>query len=177
MLKYGKTILLLSTIIFSTLFPLNVSGQDCNSDNLVSSILQESSKLTINGSSTLHDWQVEAKEFSVIFCVPDDWYRSDNNWFATDIENLTVTVPVSELDGGKNKMNRDLRKALRFEKHPQIEFVWQNIRFEGASDRGKIANVEGRVTVAGVEQSVKFTADLSLNEWNQLVARDRKSVV
>lgn len=84
--------------------------------------LLDNSSMTIAGSSTLHGWTVEATEFSVQFSIPDNWFQSDDHWNGTDIDTLSVTVPVEHLDGGRNKMNRDLRDALWFDDNPQIRF-------------------------------------------------------
>lgn len=138
---------------------------------ITNTTLLENSSMTIAGSSTLHGWTVEATEFSVQFSIPDNWFQSDDDWNGSDIDRLSVTIPVEHLDGGRNKMNRDLRDALRFDDHPQIRFSWDKVRFTGQTDTGWRANVSGSVTVAGEEREIQFDADISLNEWNQIVAK------
>ena len=83
---------------------------------------------------------------------------------------LAVTVPVEQLDGGKNKMNRDLREALRYEEYPDIRFIWDELTFTGATDTGRMAKVNGRVIIAGEERATQFSANLGINEWSQIVA-------
>lgn len=139
--------------------------------DVTNTTLLENSSMTIAGSSTLHGWTVEATEFSVQFSIPDNWFQSDDGWNGTDIDTLTVTVPVEHLEGGRRKMNRDLRDALRFENHPQIRFTWDDVRFTGQTDMGQSANVSGIVRVAGEEREIEFDAVISLNEWNQIVAK------
>ncbi|WP_340103982.1 YceI family protein [Rhodohalobacter sp. 8-1] len=144
---------------------------DSSEAAITNTTLLENSSMTIKGSSTLHGWTVEATDFSVQFSIPNNWFQSDDNWNGSDIDTLAVTVPVEHLDGGRNKMNRDLREALRFEAHPQIRFTWDEIGFTGQTGIGKSATVTGSVTVAGVQREIEFGTDIRLNEWNQIVAK------
>ena len=145
-------------------------GQITESSDIINTTLLEASSMTIIGSSTLHDWEVEATDFSVQFQVPGYWFESQERWDGTDVTELKVTVPVDELDGGKNKMNRDLRDALNFPEFQSIQFTWEKFSFTDETETGQRAEVEGSVTIAGETRKVLFNADLSLNEWSQIVA-------
>lgn len=154
-----------------SLITASVEGQDSRSSDLVQATVLENSSMTINGSSTLHDWSVEATEFTIQFRLPSYWFDSDENWTGEDITELNVTVPVDHLDGGRNKMNRDLRDALKFDEYPNIHFTWDELEFTDLTDTGRRAEVTGRVTIAGNERDIKFAADLSINEWSQIVVK------
>ena len=158
-------------VLITLLVHLTARGQEPESQDLISATLLENSSMTIIGSSTLHDWEVEATDFSVQFRVPGRWFDSDRFWAGEDIEELNVTVQVGRLDGGKNKMNRDLREALRYEEYPEIQFSWDKVIFSGTSDTGRTAEVLGSVTIAGEEREIQFNAILSFNEWSQIVAK------
>lgn len=145
-------------------------GQVAEETSLINATLLENSSMTINGSSTLHDWQVEAGDFTVLFQVPGNWFRSEEAWAGEDVRELTVTVPVEQLDGGKNRMNRDLREVLRYEEYSEIRFIWDDLTFTGTTDTGKTVKVSGRVIIAGVERTTEFNANLGINEWSQIVA-------
>ena len=146
-------------------------AQGIENNSYVDANLLEASSMTIIGSSTLHDWEVEATDFSVQFRVPEYWFESQKRWSGSDVAGLKVTVPVEELDGGKNKMNRDLKDALNFPEYQTIEFTWEKISFSGDIDTGRRAEVEGLVTIAGETKMISFNADISLNEWSQIVAK------
>jgi len=157
-------------IISLILYTPGAIGQHTGESSPINAKLLEIGSMTIIGSSTLHDWEVEATDYTVRFQVPGDWFRSEEKWTGGEVAELVVTVPVEQLDGGKNKMNRDLREALRFRDHPEIQFIWDTIQFKGATDTGRRADVSGRVFMAGVERAIRFETDLSLNEWSQIVA-------
>lgn len=149
---------------------VSAAGQNIESEAMVSALLLENSTMTISGSSTLHDWTVEATKFSVQFRVPESWFDSHDSWAGENIALLSVTVPVEHLDGGKNKMNRDLREALRSGDFPEIEFTWNRVAFSDSTDLGRQADVSGSLRIAGEEREIQFSADLRINEQSQIVA-------
>lgn len=148
-----------------------VYGQSSNAIEPINANLLELSSMTIIGSSTLHDWEVEATDFSVQFLIPGNWFASEESWSGEDVSELVVTVPVSGLDGGKNKMNRDLRDALRYPEYEEIQFFWDEIRLAGEMDTGRKVDVTGRLFIAGEERDISFDSVMSLNEWSQLVVK------
>lgn len=145
-------------------------GQIAESNNMINTTLLETSSMMIIGSSTLHDWEVEAKDFSVQFQVPGPWFEAQENWEGSDVNELKVTVPVDKLDGGKKKMNQDLRDALNFPEFQTIQFAWEQFSFKDETETGRKAEVEGSVTIAGETRKISFNAELSLSEWSQIVA-------
>jgi len=160
------------TFLFAGILNLPfVNGQaaDTTGPATVNAVLLETSSMSVAGSSTLHDWEVEATDFSVQFQIPVSWFISIEGRAGDDVSELKVTVPVEHLDGGKNKMNRDLRDALSYPDHENIQFIWDEISFTGVTDTGRKAEVSGRLLIAGVERYVTFNADLGLNEWSQIV--------
>lgn len=125
--------------------------------------VSDDSFLIIKGSSTLHNWEVEATSFQLFFTVPDDWFLDSSAWSGSEVELLELEVPVADLDGGRGKMNRDLREALRFDEHKQIRFVWDTMTLTGPEDGPKRAKVSGSLTIAGVTREISFEADMALN--------------
>ena len=170
-MKSGTLLLLLFTIQVAV--PSFIMAQNCPSDSVIKATVMDGSSLSIEGSSTLHSWTVDATRFSVTFCIPPTWFESPDNWTGEDVARLSVIVPVEGLDGGRNKMNRDLKNALNYDEYKNIRFEWGDIRLTGKTDIGWHAEVEGSVTVAGVTRAVSFDADLSYNEWSQVVAKGR----
>ncbi|GEM_PF-1002386 len=162
-------ILSLSLILCGCILSTAV-GQIAESSNMINTTLLEQSSMKIIGSSTLHEWEVDASEFSVQFQVPGLWFEAQESWEGSDVTQLKVTVPVDKLDGGKNKMNRDLRDALKFPEFQTIQFTWEQISFTDETETGRRIEVEGSVTIAGETRKISFDADLSLNESSQIVA-------
>ncbi|REL39069.1 YceI family protein [Rhodohalobacter sp. SW132] len=125
----------------------------------------ERSMLMFEGTSTLHSWDVEVTDFHVEFQVPDHWLEGVERWEASEIEGLYVEVPAGQLDGGRSRMNRDLRDALNAEENPEITFSKNSMKFTGELEDGKLADVAGMLTVAGEEREVTFQTEIThLNE-------------
>lgn len=158
-------------IVFSS-----ANGQSNATRVYTSATLLENSSMSITGNSTLHAWNVDAKKYSVRFQIPESWFETDKNWSGQDVEELVVNVSVEHLDGGKNKMNRDLREVLKFEDYPEILFRWDDIHFVGNTETSRKAEISGRLTIAGVESRISFQSNLYLNEWSQIVTEGNVSI-
>lgn len=141
-------------------------------------LLKEDSFLDIKGSATLHSWGAEAKQINADFQIPAGWFGDFGSWAENEVENLVIEIPVSELDGGKNKMNKDLRKALNYEDHPVIRFRGGSISFQAKNDNEKMltVSVPGSLSVAGVTRQIEVGAELELTENNRIISRDSYSI-
>lgn len=158
--------IIMLSITFAYIHPAPASGIPPVSGQLADSLqvnVSEDSFLIIKGSSTLHSWEVEATSFQLFFAVPDEWFLDSSAWDGSEVEQLELEVPVADLDGGRGKMNRDLREALQFEEHKQIRFIWDTMAFTGPGDGPKRAEVSGSLTIAGVTRDISFQADMRLN--------------
>lgn len=120
--------------------------------------LTDDSRLWIKGDATLHSWDAEATEFEIDFLFPDEWFESTENWSGEDVEQLSVTVPVKALDGGRSRMNRDLREAMDEESYPTITFYWEEIDIQHDEDQTELI-VTGILEVSGVEKEIEFAAE------------------
>ncbi|GIV61445.1 MAG: hypothetical protein KatS3mg044_0311 [Rhodothermaceae bacterium] len=106
------------------------------------------SKLWIEGTSTLHDWTCEATALTGTLQVPEGAEH-----LAAGVVASEVVVPVEGIDCHKGKMNDNLRKALRASEHPEVRYVLDRAQVvPGEAEGTVVLEVEGRLTVAGVEQ-------------------------
>lgn len=162
-----------ASIICAVIMLLVVSGpvdaQESNNTNYILLSASEQSTLKIEGTSTLHSWDVVAGEFNVNFSVPEMWLQSTENWDGSDVDKLEVVVPIEEMDGGRSRMNRDLKEALRSEEYPEIKFTWSELEFENSGENnGKTAHVKGSLSVAGVTRDIEFRAEMNLVDQSRL---------
>ncbi len=156
--------------LFSILLLLPLSVQIGYSlQNNIETVVSEINSFVIEGTSTLHSWDVEANEVHIDFMVSPLWFDSMENWDSDDIEQLKVTVPVRELDGGRSRMNRDLREAMNEEKYPEIIFSWNSIEIEETEESSnRDMKVEGTLEIAGVEREIEFSVIALLNEEGEM---------
>ena len=124
------------------------------------------SSITVKGSSTLHDWDAVSTSIQLRAQVPQGWFRSDRAWSAEELKGIEANVPVESLESGRNKMNRDLRKALRSEQHPEISFRSlgaDQISFNEDSSRFEF-RINGSLSIAGEQRDIPFTCTMDSRE-------------
>lgn len=108
-------------------------------------VLDSNPKLTVSGTSTLHDWVMESTEATGY----GDFYIEQEK--VTGVENLKVVMAVKSLKSGKNAMDNNTYKALNEKEHPQITFQVTEVT---PSD-GNYLVVRGRLTVSGETRTIK----------------------
>tara|TARA_R110002096_G_scaffold39541_2_gene108211 strand:- start:326 stop:886 length:561 start_codon:yes stop_codon:yes gene_type:complete len=78
---------------------------------------KEKSKITIKGTSSLHDWESKATDFqgSGLFTIENDQI--------TKVEDIQIQVIVKSIESGKSIMDGKTRDALKASKYPKIKFT------------------------------------------------------
>ncbi len=117
----------------------------------------DQTELTVDGTSSLHDWTIEAEEFEGKASVNLEGANLG------DIQNLTFKVPVKSLKSGKSAMDDNTYEALEAKSHPYITYQFSSIENKTQSDSKTILDTKGKLTIAGVTKTVnmKVTTDIS----------------
>jgi len=102
------------------------------------------STLTIKGTSTLHDWQVESNTINGTI----DW----NNGSAV----VHVGIPVESIKADHDRMTRIMRDALKASQNPQITYDLTSARMEPNDADAFVVNTDGKLTIAGVTRDVQM---------------------
>ncbi|HDR52645.1 MAG TPA: YceI family protein [Mariniphaga anaerophila] len=112
------------------------------------------SKLVVSGTSSLHDWEMEATDFNAETLIK----LNDNA--VSEISRIEFTSPVSGLKSGKRIMDNKTLEALNEKKFPEIKFSLDN---NGEINlMGEKANLTGKLTIAGKTREVKLTVDFDV---------------
>lgn len=117
-------------------------------------IQAKNSQLVVTGTSSLHDWEMEAANFNA-----ETLLKMDGNSIS-EISKIEFKAPVSGLKSGKNIMDSKAYDALKQKKFPEIKFSLNNSNSVNIS--GSKANLTGMLTIAGKTKEVKLTADLDV---------------
>lgn len=119
----------------------------------------ESSKVTVSGTSTAHDWTVEGTVINgaveITPALPDN--PSD---LARTRVSVTAEIPVVSLKSGKRAMDEVMYKALKSKDHPTIRFVLTGIRPESGNSQSFRVKATGDLTVAGQTRRKSMTANV-----------------
>lgn len=132
-------------IIFITLI---MFSQALVAQNL--KINNETSKLEVHGTSTLHDWIINAEQLKGNAVI-----TKENNTLA-DIKSLDFAVEVNSMKSGKGAMDDNTYKALKSKSHPNITYKFEKINNKSTTAEGLLLDTTGRLTIAGVTKTVNM---------------------
>lgn len=126
----------------------------------------DSGKVTITGSSNVHEWtastttlRVTRARIAAAAAGADFW---DNALKAGVVEAFEIAIPAATLTAPKGDLDKNMHKALKVGEHADITF--RLVRFETAAGATGPRAI-GMLKIAGVEREVAL--DIT----------DRKSVV
>ncbi len=107
------------------------------------------SSVTIDGTSTLHDWEMNVEKISTSGSITEE-----EGVYTTS--NLSFTFPVAGLESGKDAMNTNTYKAMSYENYPNVTF--SNIQLE--SNASKYL-AKGDLTITGTKKNISIPVSIS----------------
>ena len=114
--------------------------------------LTSESSLKINGSSTIHDWTVEANSIKGSMEVTGEV-----------IKELLFQVDVANINSERGAaMDKKMHAALKKEEHPEVSFKLQEVK--EVPEAVNTLNLKGLLTIAGVGKVVEITSQLQKEE-------------
>ena len=141
-MKDGKiTILYLCTLSLFFVSPENVFARQSNE---VKSLILEDSKLRINGTSNVNDFE----------CIYEDEIEPDTLTHNIQVQDTSIAVlgddislKIDSFNCGKRGINKDFRKTLKSDVHPNIEIELLSIVSpNGVPTLANVATTLGGVT-------------------------------
>lgn len=132
---------------------------------LVTLTPSKASLVRLEGDSTLHPFWSQTSSFTATLTVDADAATASSVAAAVAAgkpATMTVTIPVENLKSEHSGLDKNLRKALSFDKHPDIVYALE--RYEAAPQKdGLRLGVKGTLAVAGMTQPsvLKATATVS----------------
>lgn len=99
--------------------------------------------MEVHGTSSLHDWHVDALEQSGKIVVKDS--------ASLMIEALNFSVKSESLKSGKSGMDKNTYKALKTDKYKTIDFKFLSVEsIESISDNYYKVSIKGDMTICDV---------------------------
>jgi polyisoprenoid-binding protein YceI len=154
------------TLFATALMTAAIGGAAIAQDPLRLTI-RPNSKLTIDGSSNVHDWSCNSSEFAATVEVNPDFPSAPLTDVVKPITSVTVVVPVKSLKCGHNKMDANMYKALKADEFGEIRYTLTSHEVDRttATADSFTALTKGQLTVSGkqiaVEIPVKTVRQLS----------------
>lgn len=123
-------------------------------------VVAEDSKLTVSGTSTLHDWTIDAERLEGKAKV-----ALVNK--VLELEALQFQVPVRSLKSGKGAMDSNTYDALEAKKHPTIQYQLTDVLDMQEQADGYKIKAKGKLTIAGTTRPVVMQVNAKLQDGVQ----------
>ena len=134
-----KTTVIILAIAFA-LISLNSQGQ--------SRYAQSSARLTISGTSSLHDWTMKSESTTC-----DAVFQINSQGDPLQLASMVVSVSSESLKSGKSGMDKNAYSALKTDKNKQITF-----QLASGEIKGKTIRCVGSLTIAGTTKQIDLDA-------------------
>lgn len=108
--------------------------------------LTNESTLSVDGTSTLHDWTVTANTYQGSLTLDDHVFTSIS--FDVDVASIVSTRGAT--------MDKKTHNALKKEEHPNILFTAKDVAFSEGGDQ----SISGKLTLAGVGKDVVIVSTI-----------------
>ena len=115
------------------------------------------SKVTIEGTSTLHDWDMASEKANCDIAFSFDGVS------ITGLSSLVFTVDAGSLKSHHSGMDKNAYKALNSDKYPEISFAssYANIRPSGTNSY--MISAKGKLIIAGVSKDIWIVGVTTVN--------------
>jgi polyisoprenoid-binding protein YceI len=111
---------------------------------------ESNTKLSIDGTSSIHDWTIEAEQFNGKANV-----NVEGNILKT-INSLSFNIPVKSLKSGKSSMDDNTYEALKEEDHPVIKYEFRSMDNVKVDGNTTTMSTKGALTIGGVTKIVNM---------------------
>lgn len=121
-----------------------------------SKLISAESKMTVDGTSNLHDWTITAKTMSgkADFTV--------ENGVLKDVNSLDFAVDVDQLKSGKDGMDENTMKAMNAKVYKNVTFkMTKLVKIIKTSD-GYTVDTQGTLSMAGSSKTINQTFAVKL---------------
>jgi polyisoprenoid-binding protein YceI len=109
------------------------------------------SKLWIEGTSNVHDWKAEASVITAEIEL-DAGLGAEPGKI---VKGLNLIIPVTALKSGHDKMDDNMRKALKADKNPEIRYNLTSIEaLAGETKDAFTLRATGTLSVAGTQNAI-----------------------
>jgi len=107
------------------------------------------SKVVLTGTSSLHDWEMEA-------ALEQCSLQAEITATSIIINQVSFKLPVQTLKSEHTKMDDNAYKALKSKKYPDIKFLTNTPQVLQLSEKEIKGTISGVLEIAGVEKPVEL---------------------
>ncbi|MBK6904247.1 MAG: YceI family protein [Saprospirales bacterium] len=130
-----------------------------------------SGEMKIDGTSTLHAWEMVASSFSAEAMV---LLNASNE--LSSIESLTLTLPVKNLKHKDNKLNENAWETLKADQHKNIVFKLSKATITPQQGNAYQVKATGSLTISGVTREISLDAACRVGDNKSLTFTGTKVI-
>ncbi len=113
----------------------------------------EKSNMSIDGTSTLHDWSSTVNELEGQFEMPADVAEKLENGGV--VEKVSIHAIVKSIESGRGStMDNRTHKALKAEEHPKVMFELNQGTIDQLKGNEFVVNAKGNLSIAGTSKPI-----------------------
>ena len=125
-------------------------------------LAEDQSSITVQGTSSLHDWVVEVQEYSGNLILDKD---------SNEILGLKIKIVSKSLKGTKKVMNRKIYNALKADDFGEIIFINDNSQIvERVNENENKLKLNGNLIIAGVRKEIQLVVNLKQRSNNIIIS-------
>jgi hypothetical protein len=131
----------------------------------------KSINFTVNGTSTLHDWEMKGSggKCSAIFDF-------DGPGKISGLKDISFSFPAKLLKSGKDAMDGNAYKSLKTDKHPNITGSFANAKAATTDNINYKITANIKLQIAGFTKDVPVSADGKLNKDGSFTIKGEKKI-
>ncbi|GAB2764682.1 YceI family protein [Salinimicrobium soli] len=132
-------------------------------------LVPDASQLQVEGSSTLHDWEMKAEKMEGKLTAEFQDEELQNITF------LQLLIDAQNLRGEKEGMNEDAHEALQTDLYKHIQYDLQNLKDLNCNTSDCTGTIEGYLTVAGNRKPVPVEIEIKIHD-NRIILSGSKDL-
>ena len=117
--------------------------------------LEPGSEISVQGTSTLHDWQCKTDKILAYVDV-DPSYTKDLTKVTKPLASVKVNVVVKNLKCGNGTMDNNMYKTLKTDQFQLIKYTMSGYDLLDATSSSFSANAKGTLQIAGQDKAIDF---------------------
>ena len=139
--------------------------------------IDPASELTIEGTSTLHEFRCQTNKLNAYVDV-DPGYTKDLTKVARPIAAVKVNIVVKTLTCGNGQMDRNMYSTLKADENQLIKYALSgyDILDGSASPSSFTANTKGTLVVAGAERPIAMKISAERTSDGKAVAQGEQTL-
>lgn len=126
--------------------------------------------LKLSGTSTLHDWSMEARTFT------SEAQFDLSPGQLTALKTLTFALDVQNLKSGESGLDKNAYKALNTDKHKEIVYKLISAKVSPGNGNKYQLETHGNLSIAGVTKEITMNVTLLVNTDASIVCSGTKKI-